>query len=189
MRKNIKIFLIAAVLFAGFASLSFADSLENKNAVGFYLMGGPTCGGSMGLQYERRITPLFGLKFDTYVMYHNNNNTNYQSNNLIYNFNVEGDIKIYETMWDEYIGTRLFAYFLAGHIGYVTSAYEEKRSDSTIVYHPSNYYANVMLGAGFGIDLILVEHLSIPVTLGFLAEFPYDFKAGFCGGIAVRYSW
>ena len=68
MKKLLKRLLAAAVLICT-AAVAFADALNNKNAIGIYVIGSERPVG--GIQYERRFTDLFSTKFGTYALVRN----------------------------------------------------------------------------------------------------------------------
>ena len=181
-----KLLIAMAVLFTIAGGL-FANGLENKNAIGMYILGSQNAVG--GIQYERRFTDLVSTKFGVYAMY--NQKSNYDPFNC--NFTVETDFNLYETTWKEKVSSRLFAYGMVGYIG--SLAYEapdysvsEQENNPTAAKNPqmSN---DVVLSAGFGFDFIFFDHLSLPIQFGFMGTFPDNPNVSFCGGIALRYTW
>ena len=57
------------------------------------------------------------------------------------------------------------------------------------VYKKETFYNDAVASLGFGFDFTFFGHLSIPVQFGFMGTFPDDPQVGFCGGIALRYTW
>ena len=176
-----KIILIATTLFIITTGL-FANGLENKNAIGIYVIGSEESVG--GLQYERRFSDLVSTKFGVFAFY------NEKSYSEPYNmsFTVETDFTLFENNWKDKISSRLFAYGLVGYAGKLdhTWSYDELSEGST---KTDTIHNNAVLSAGFGFDFIFFDHLSVPVQFGFMGTFPDDPQVGFCGGIALRYTW
>ena len=160
----------------------FANGLENKNAIGMYILGSESAVG--GIQYERRFTDLLSTKFGAYAVYHND--SNYDPFNC--SFTVETDFKLYETNWRDKVASRLFAYALAGYMGSIVYEYDytNENPDSTKKKVTSN---DAVTSIGFGFDFIFFDHLSVPIQFGFMGTFPDNPNVAFCGGIALRYTW
>ena len=176
-----KLIIMAAMLFT-LAGAVFANGLENKNAIGVYLLGAESAVG--GIQYERRFTDLISTKFGVYAMY--DSYSTYQPFHC--NFSVETDFKLYETNWRDKVASRLFAYALAGYMADSEYSYDYsvENPESTKKLKKSN---DAVASLGFGFDFIFFEHLSVPIQFGFMGTFPDDPQVGFCGGIGLRYSW
>jgi len=184
MKKTLKILVAVAMLFGiGLSSLA-AEGLENRNAIGVYVIGSETPFG--GIQYERRVTDLISFKVNTYIYYDGGENA---SNPLDYNIIGECDFTLYETDWFENSGSRLFAYVLAGHTGSTSKEYVYDSVNGTGGYTNPVFTPNAVVSAGFGFDFIFFKHLSIPCQFGFIGNFPNDASAGFCAGTGLRYSW
>ena len=157
----------------------FANGLDNKNAIGMYVLAGNTTVG--GIQYEHRFSSFIGTKFGAFAFYDDDGYTDPFNMNLT----VHTDFTLYETDWRDKICSRLFAYALAGYDARIARTYDyenDKKKTETFV-------SNAIASAGFGFDFIFFDHLSVPVQFGFMGTFPNEPKVGFCGGIGVRYSW
>ena len=176
--KKLIIALTTLFLLAGSV---FANGLENKNAIGMFIIGADQPVG--GLQYEHRFSSLFSTKAGVFAFY--NNKTYSDPYNI--NITVETDFTLYENNWKDKICSRLFAYGLVGYEGKMERTWEygdpfgEKSTDTM--------HNNAVASAGFGFDFIFFDHLSVPVQFGFLGTFPDNPQVGFCGGIALRYTW
>ena len=179
-----KIILTLTVLLTLTAGL-FANGLENKNAIGMYIIGSETPVG--GIQYERRFTDIFSSKFGTYLSYSNVENS---GTPIEFNFTVEPVFTLFETTWKDKVCSRLFAYGLAGYD--YTMKNESHWDDITYkrVVDSTKHQHSLIAGAGFGFDFIFFGHLSVPIQFGFMGNLnDSDSNIGFCAGIAVRYSW
>lgn len=181
MKHTLKRLVILGIL-ASSISLLFANGLENKNAIGIYVIGAENPIG--GIQYERHFTDLISEKFGVYAFYNNND---YTSNPFEFNVTAETDFKLYETNWKDKVASRLFAFAMLG--------YDIKIERETHYAEPEGSYSekkvinNALAAVGFGFDFIFFDHLSVPVQFGFMGTFPDTPNIGFCGGIALRYSW
>ena len=180
MKHSLKKLVILGIL-ASSISLLFANGLENKNAIGVYVIGADIPIG--GIQYERHFSNLISEKFGVYAFY-NNDNT---SNPFEFNFTAETDFKLYETNWKDKVASRLFAFAMLG--------YDIKKERETYYVEPEGskqeekIINNALAAVGFGFDFIFFDHLSVPVQFGFMGTFPDTPNIGFGGGIALRYSW
>ena len=172
--------IIAATLAFAIAGSLFANGLENKNAIGMYVIGGEQAVG--GIQYERRFTDLFSTKFGVFAFY---NESGY-SDPFNASFTVEGDFTLFESYWKDKISSRLFAYGMVGYTGTYERGWEYGEPKSKKVEKMHN---NALASLGFGFDFIFFDHLSVPIQFGFMGTFPDDPQVGFCGGIALRYTW
>ena len=93
--KTIKKALIAGVILLCSSISVFASGLDNKNAIGLYIIGGDPSYG--GIQYERRFSDLLGVKFGTFAFYQNR--TYSDNDEAQFNFLVEPDFTLYEADW------------------------------------------------------------------------------------------
>ena len=160
----------------------FANGLENKNAIGVYVIGAEQSVG--GIQYERRFSDLISTKIGVFAFY---NNDTY-SDPFNANITVETDFTLFENQWRDKIASRLFAYAMLGY----DARYERTYTYPDGAEHPvkiEKFHNNAIASLGFGFDFIFFDHLSVPVQFGFMGTFPDDTQVGFCGGIGLRYSW
>lgn len=172
--------IIAATLVLALAGSLFANGLDNKNAIGMYVIGAENAVG--GIQYERRFSDLFSTKFGVFAFY---NDSGY-SDPFNASFTVEGDFTLFENTWKDKISSRLFAYGMLGYTGTYERSYEYAEPESKKIEKMHN---NALASVGFGFDFIFFDHLSVPIQFGFMGTFPDDPQVGFCGGIALRYTW
>lgn len=184
MKKVFKAILAGAV-FLCLGTVCFASGLENKNAIGIYVIGSESPVG--GIQYERRFSDLFSTKFGTYVLVKGNNS--YTSVPVEFNFVIEPDFCLYKTEWNSKVSSRLFAFGLAGYDFKETADWEYDETLRQTVLKETDTSHGIIAGAGFGFEFIFFGHLSIPVQFGFTGLIDKEPFFGFGGGIAVRYSW
>ena len=180
MKHTLKRLVILGIL-ASSISLLFSNGLENKNAIGVYVIGAESPIG--GIQYERHFSDLISEKFGVYAFYNND----YTSNPFEFNVTAETDFKLYETNWKDKVSSRLFAFAMLG--------YDIKIERETNYVEPEDSYLeekvinNALAAVGFGFDFIFFDHLSMPVQFGFIGTFPGTPNIGLGGGVALRYSW
>lgn len=186
MKNNLKKLILAGLFTIVCASgTAFANGLDNKNAIGMYIIGAETPIG--GIQYERRFTDLFATKFGTYIYYSSPNNTDTP---IECNFTVEPNFTLFETAWKDKVCSRLFAF---GLLGYDYAKKNETHWDDTVykrVVDSTKNQHSFIAGAGFGFDFTFFGHLSVPIQFGFMGNINgTDPNVGFCAGTAIRYSW
>lgn len=75
---------------------------------------------------------------------------------------------------------------MLGYTGTYERSYEYAEPESKKIEKMHN---NALASVGFGFDFIFFDHLSVPIQFGFMGTFPDDPQVGFCGGIALRYTW
>lgn len=179
MKKSIKILLASLVIFTCGAVSAFAAPLDYESAVGVSFL---TTFDSMaigGLQYQRWISDKFGIQTEGAIMYQPDS----YNNMLDYNINVEFQYKLFETPMGAKNATILYGWILAGHRGFQDKDY----NDATQKWTKQKFKADAVAGIGFGFDVMLLNHISIPFNFGLVGEFPNDSAAGFCLGSGVRY--
>ena len=175
-----KKFIIAATLVLALAGSLFAKGLENENAIGMYILGGEEAVG--GIQYERRFSDFISAKVGVFAFY----NDKTYSDPFNANVTVETDFTLFESEWRDKISSRLFAYGMVGYTGSYERSYEYAEPENIKTEKMHN---NALASVGFGFDFIFFDHLSVPIQFGFMGTFPDDPQVGFCGGIALRYTW
>ena len=175
-----KLILTISTLFL-LAGAVFANGLENKNAIGVYIIGSESAVG--GIQYERRFTDIISTKIGVFAFYDNKT----YSDPFNANITVETDFTLFENQWREKICSRLFAYAMTGYTGKYERSYDYSQSETGIKIE--KMHNNAIASLGFGFDFIFFDHLSVPVQFGFMGTFPDDTQVGFCGGVGLRYSW
>ena len=188
MKKLIKKLITTGLLLCMTAgTVLFAAGLENKNAIGMYILGGER--GIGGIQYERRFNDLLSLKTGVFAMYHDNTSY-FTDKDAEFNIILEPDFTLYETDWNDKVASRLFAFGLAGYdfeMG-TDTIWDENHENS--LGEQTNIIHSAVLAAGFGFDFIFFGHLSVPIQFGFMGIINTDSpNVGFCGGIALRYAW
>ena len=183
MKHTLKKIIIASICMSLFSTL-FANGLDNKNNIGMYFLGADDPIG--GLQYERRFSDLISEKFGLYAFY---NEDTYSTQPLNFNITFETDFNLFETSHETKVGSRLFAYALAGYDLSLHREYQYSSNSSKSTLKEEELKHNAIVSIGFGFDFLFFNHLSVPIQFGFLGKFPTDPHVGFCGGTALRYSW
>ena len=189
MKAITKKALIAGLILLISSVSVFANALENKNAIGMYIIGGDPSYG--GIQYERRFSDLISVKFGTFALYQTYSYSN--TSEAQFNFIIEPDFTLYQTDWNDKVSSRLFAFGLAG--------YDFKKKvnvrwdfsggvDGVRLDDEVTYINSAVAAVGFGFDFIFFGHLSVPIQFGFMGTInEEDPNVGFCGGLGLRYAW
>lgn len=185
MKKFRRLLCVAAVLLVGTVAAS-ADPLDFKNAVGVFLLGNvsATEPAVRGIQYQRWLTDRWGFQTEGFITY---NRESYADHSPSYDFSFSAEplLKLYETPKGYRFASTLYAWGLVGYHGFNDLEY----NNTIEQYEDTGFQSDVMLGIGFGFDVMLLNHISIPFQFGFEGEFPNDVSAGFCLGVGVRYKF
>ena len=189
MRK-IKLLLCAAALFMAGSSFLAADPLDFKNSVGVFILGNVTSEtlSVKGIQYQRWCTDRWGFQTEGFVTY---DAQSWQDSLPTYDFSLSGEVllKLYETPKGYRFASTLYTWGLVGVHGFNDVVYENFPNSSTGHYVDEGFMFNTVLGLGFGFDVMMLNHISIPFQFGFEGEFPNKTSAGFCLGTGVRYKF
>ena len=193
MKKIISFAL--AIFLIGAASVwaeESQDDITYDQAIGVFVLGNDSSDGPnvCGLQYQQWFDKV-GFQTEGFVYY---NDKNYKAVPT-YNFSLSGEflVKLYETQVVRRTSSTLYAWFLAGYHGYNKANYVESKGTYGEPGYVEGYYTDsgfmgdVMLGIGFGFDIVVFDHISIPFQFGFEGEFPNTITAGFCVGSGIRY--
>ncbi len=169
--KNKKVFIALAVLLILSCSLAFADENLFSNAAGFYGMVWPESGVG-GLQYQHWFKHL-GMQF-TAGGWAQSYSGQISSVDCALTAELQG--KLYSHFFSPKFGSIFYAWALAGFHGYTDN------QDGDLIFYP-----NGAVGFGLGIELIFIQHISIPVQFGYSGEFPHNMNFGFSFGSGLRY--
>ncbi len=150
---------------------------EQRNAIGLYFLAADD--GYAGLQYEHYFTKKIGLTVDGSAVYKSDET---ESTPIDANVNLQFDISLFEYEAQKVFAYRVYAWFLGGARYKYFSGY----SYETKTQNPY-WYINAVAGTGFGFEFILVRHISIPIQIGFIGEFPNGGSAGLTFGAGLRY--
>lgn len=186
MNKKIKrITTFFAVLCLPFAVL-IANPIDNKTAVGVYFTSALNSNANAyGLEFEQYINPKMALGVIGAAFYDN-------ADDYSINANLQFKYSLIEGDFNEHFSSRLYAYGIIGYNGWSLTYYDYS---NIVDYEHQNpvpvktKYHDVFTSLGFGIDFILVDHLSLPINFGFAGKFPNNPSAGFCLGTGIRYSF
>ena len=164
-----------------------ADPLDFKNAVGVFILGNVSSDepGVKGIQYQRWCTDKLGFQTEGFVTYGNR-----YDDISAYDFSLDAELllKLYETPKGFRFASTLYAWGLVGIHGFNQISYVEDKNAGQYNYKYINegFRSDVMLGIGFGFDVMMLNHISIPFQFGFEGEFPNATSAGFCLGTGLR---
>ncbi len=135
------------------------------------------------LQYQHWITPGFGFTLNTGAAYSPRSETIYTETTDTYN-TINGyylDLNFFgQLQWALYtastknLDTRLYAWVLGG----------------CVVQHDvamTGMDVDGIAGAGFGFDINLYKHISIPVEFGYLGVAPANPNLAMVGNFGIRY--
>ncbi len=176
MKKGIKILLASLAIFACGTVSAFAAPLDYESAVGVSILTTFETVNVGGLQYQRWINDKFGFQVEGSIFYE-------PDYDFDYNIAAEFQYKLFETPMGTKNATILYGWVLAGHRGFQNTSYDYV----TDVRTKDKFMADALLGVGFGFDVMLLNHISIPFNFGIVGEFPNKPAAGFCLGSGVRY--
>ncbi|MCR4954304.1 MAG: hypothetical protein K6A43_09540 [Treponema sp.] len=143
-----------------------------------------------GLCYQHWFTDRIGLEVGGAVTWTPSDN----QDPLYYNIYAEGDFVLYSSELSKYFASRLYAWTILGHTGTTTSEYVPAVYADDDYTHPvtESYYKdpvfapNFRAGLGFGFDIIIYRHISIPLKFGFTGSLT---GAGFTFGGGIKYIW
>ena len=180
MKKIVKTLVVALVSCVLAASLAAQESPEKKseklpNAVGGFFLSSATFNMVGGLQFQVGQNDFMAGKFGFWGFAAQNSDGADLFTTVPPNFNVsyEQDFVVFKSDFSSDFKTDLFIWILGGYGG----RFEE------------SFIQNAILGAGFGVDFTIGEHLSIPFQLGYLAKFPNDSYLTLCYGIGGRFKY
>ena len=162
------------------------SGLAFKNAIGAYFLWNYKSPVG-GIQYDRWFTDLFGTKFNFYIFYDPSENSIW-NHIMDYTVSTEFTLKLYETAFNDEFASRLFAFCMIGHRGYIERSYVRDDYSNNYVFKEL-YTPIVLTSIGFGFDFIFAEHLSLPIQIGFMCSFPNDKYAALCIGTGIRYTF
>lgn len=140
-----------------------------------------------GICYQRWITSDFSIEGGGMLI-----GTGYDD--FRYNMYVECDWTFFSYASSENFATRLFLWGLIGHVGvmkkntWIPSVYDENHENIITEGHYANpeYEWMMRLSLGVGFDMVIAQHLSIPLKCGVSASFD---GLGFTFGTAIKYLW
>ncbi|MBQ7970221.1 MAG: hypothetical protein IJ293_04480 [Treponema sp.] len=105
-------------------------------------------------------------------------------NSAHYNFEIQLQKLLFVNDFGERNNSALYLWANTG----VNSYEVEKNAPEGADYDSVTYIKpSIFVGTGLGIELTYFEHVAIPVTIGFEAEFLGRFAVGFTAGIGLRY--
>ena len=179
------VFLASAVLLSA-QNYSETDptvksALESRNGVGAaYFSPNNFTGDAFlgGLCYQHWYTDRIGSEFGGSVFW----SPDSDSDPLTYNIYAECDFVLFQSEPSKYLASRLFAWALLAHTGDIASDYDY----NTETYVKKAFVPDFRAGIGFGFDVILFRHISLPIKFGFTGSMH---GAGFTFGGGIKYVW
>lgn len=169
--KNKKIIISIVLLMIISCSFAFAEDYLFSNAAGVYGTAWQESGGG-GLQYQHWFKRL-GMQFTAGGWANSYNGT---LSSVDFSVLAELQGKLYSHFFSPKFGSIFYAWAMTGFHGY-----------SDISAGDLIFYPNLVAGFGLGIELIFIQHISIPIQFGFSGELPNDMNFGFSFGSGLRY--
>ena len=178
-----KFFIIFALIFMVFSSQIFAEeNLKDEycpSAVGFNQHISLTGANSIGLTYQNYFDNNWGIQaslgaiVDTNVYY-------------------SADLQFQRLFFvDSFLNSRKTSLFGWANVGIasIESGYYISYDEEDGYYY--DYYSEVtpalLVGAGFGIEFVLFDHVSIPLKFGVTSQFITDPGVGLSFGYGILY--
>lgn len=183
MKKNLKKVCVLLLVLSFISSVLFAQETENetgtvsgranilsKNGIGAFLYTPTTWNAGeteflYGISYQRWIIPEFAFEFGGMVY------TDF-FDDLTYNVFLEGDWAFFSYVSNENYATRLFLWGLFAHLGGLD--------------YDVNYWFNLRGSVGVGFEMVIAQHIAIPLKFGMSASFK---GFGFAFGTSLKYLW
>ncbi len=160
-------------------------ALKYENAIGFsFLAGNPqaTSPYAYGFDYQRWCTDRIGFQLCAGGFWNPSS-----KECLSYSFSAQIQAKLFSFSFEDVFTSLLYFWGMAGHNGYQTQTSSWNEEAKAYDFSPDPFIASLTLGIGLGVDFILVEHISIPVTFGCVGEFINNNYLGLAGGIGIRF--
>ena len=155
--------------------------ISGKNAIGAVIYT-PTIGFECivpdfvyGICYQRWIIPQFALEFGGIV-------TSPGFSEVLYNVYVEAEWAFFQHVASENFATRFFLWGLLGHIGRLVNIHSLENYNLIL---GQKYEFCIRGSVGLGFEMIIAQHISIPLKFGFsVSEI-----MGFTFGTSIKYLW
>lgn len=158
-----------------------------KNALGFFAKNVNNNNGPVlfGINYQRWLNDYIGLQGTIANEYVNTFQENGEE--IFFNADLELQVKIIEHKFKSIdLATTLYAWASAGIYSenYFGSEYIQSSEVWKDIKLKNTYF---LTGIGFGFDMTLYEHVSIPFSFGYIASFSDEFLADFTVSVGYRY--
>ena len=170
-------------------STKLSNEISGTNAAGAFLMTPVEWDLQdffYGICYQRWIVPQFALEFGGMIV-------GSGVNEMSYNFMVEGDWAFFQHVSNKNFATRLFLWGLLGHSGEVSTDNLTEIWDSNTQssvpnpnYGQTSYSFNIRGSLGVGFEMVIAQHISIPMKFGVSAG---SLGFGFTFGTGIKYLW
>ncbi len=111
-----------------------------------------------------------------YIPYDDEDFYGWSATTLDYNIGTEAQFRVYGEDFAQWLSGQLYLFAGLKHRGYipveqVSAGYTDENDDWVDpVYEVGSYNPVLGLGVGIGIEIILFRHFSIPVELGYIAD-------------------
>lgn len=181
--KHLLFFILLSLLIVS------AVTAEDKNVFTEYdnSLGGFAGGiGGSGLSWQHWFGNL-GIQTAAGLVYHPQEGLSYATSfsaepvvveNFTYNIGVEGQYMLYNNSYDNWFDGALYLFAGAMHTGSVQTVYQYSKvaDGSGYIYEntghsPLQYVPGV--AAGFGFELVLFDHFSVPLEIGLSGAWEY----------------
>lgn len=185
MRKTSLVILFLGVVATSFAVAEDGFSFVEDKSVGFSCLATYDCYNSLGMSYQQWFAHGIGLQVTVGGGF-----AKYNMNSL---FSVQADLqKLFfaHRFNRSEITTALFGWLAGGFTcyedDYTEFMYDEAGDSYNEIYH-EEFVKAFGLGLGLGVDVIFSDHVSIPVTMGFMGSYSDEVRVHFCMGSGLRY--
>ena len=175
-----KFLFIFALIFIVFSSQIFAEeNLKEEycsSAVGFNQQFNLSGAYTMGLTYQNYFDNNWGIQASLGAIV---NETVYYS----------ADIQLQRLfLVNDFLNSRKTSLFGWANVGVtsINNSYSENNADDELVWTYTSTPA-LLVGAGFGIEFVLFDHVSIPLKFGVTSQFITDPGVGLSFGYGILY--
>jgi hypothetical protein len=109
---------------------------------------------------------------------------------LDYSIALQGMLTVYGKAFSDDVAGRLYLWGMVGHHGWIYPKSVETTSPEGVTTYnteSTGFVPGIIGGLGLGIDVTLLQHLSIPLEFGYTAQFINNITAGPSVGVGLRY--
>ncbi len=176
-----KLFIIFALFFIVFSSQIFAEeNLKEEycsSAVGFNQQFNLSGAYTMGLTYQHYFDNYWGIQASLGAIV---------NNNVFYSADLQLQRLFFVDSFLDTKETSLFGWANVG-IASVEKPHYTRDSDGLIIDTTYTVTPALLVGAGFGIEFVLFDHVSIPLKIGVTSQFITDPGVGLSLGYGILY--
>jgi hypothetical protein len=170
---------LLAILFLASAALCLADPTQPAyekfpSAIGVFAVTAINDG---GLQYQHWYGRT-GYQVMGGILY--NDSTSYTGRTMDDWIAGEFLSRVYGDRFADWLSGQLYVWGMLGYHGYISQTVDYAVAGTPLPATPSTVtvspYVNAGLGGvGFGIEIILFDHFSVPVEFGYAGEYPFNY--------------